>query len=441
MFKIISMDIQALYKLYQENPVISTDTRTIPEGSIFFALRGEKFNANTFAAQALAAGARYVVVDEANYAVGDRCILVDDVLSTLQQLANFHRQQLTIPVIGVTGTNGKTTTKELLYAVLSQKFKTYATKGNLNNHIGVPLTLLAIQDNMEVAIIEMGANHLGEIGFLCRIAEPTCGLITNVGKAHLEGFGSFEGVKKTKGELYDFLKKTDGLLFLQGDNTHLAEMEKQRGINQVIRYGFSSTNDIIGKLETANPLLTISWRIHQEGGAAPSIVQTNLTGSYNTENILAAIAVGLHFGLTKAEVNAGIQSYVPTNNRSQITKTATNVVIADYYNANASSMAAALDNIDVIEASKKAIILGDMFEMGEESFVEHQKVIAKAQAIGVDRLIFVGKAFYGQREASGEFYQTTEEALQALRSNPIAGCTILLKASRGMAFEKLMEVL
>ncbi|QBQ42828.1 UDP-N-acetylmuramoyl-tripeptide--D-alanyl-D-alanine ligase [Sphingobacterium psychroaquaticum] len=435
------MDIHALYKLYQENPVISTDTRTIPEGSIFFALRGEKFNANTFAAQALATGASYVVVDEANYVVDDRCILVDDVLSTLQQLANFHRQQLTIPVIGVTGTNGKTTTKELLYAVLSQKFKTYATKGNLNNHIGVPLTLLAIQDDVEVAIIEMGANHLGEIGFLCSIAEPTCGLITNVGKAHLEGFGSFEGVKKTKGELYDFLKRTDGLLFLQGDNEHLTEMEKQRGINHVVRYGFSSANDIIGKLETANPLLTISWRTHKEGEAALSIVKTNLTGSYNTENILAAVAVGLHFGLTKEEVNVGLESYTPTNNRSQITKTANNVVIADYYNANASSMAAALDNIAVIEASKKAIILGDMFEMGEESFVEHQKVIAKAQSIGVDRLIFVGKAFYEQREVADEFYQTTEEAIEAILRNPVSGCTILLKASRGMAFEKLMEVL
>lgn len=435
------MNIQELYQLYQQFPLVSTDTRNIQTDSIFFALKGDKFNANTFATAALAAGARYVVVDEPAYALADeRYILVEDVLSTLQALANYHRKQLSIPFVGITGTNGKTTTKELLNAVLSQGFKTYATKGNLNNHIGVPLTLLAIGSDIELAIIEMGANHPGEIAFLCDIAEPTHGLITNVGKAHLEGFGSFEGVRKTKGELYDYLKKTNGTLFLQGDNAWLVEMEAQRGIKEVVRYGFSVENAVIGKLVQADPLLSFSWyqQAHPERIAT---VNTHLVGAYNLENILAAVAVGLYFELTPTAINKGIEGYVPTNNRSQVTRTEKNIVVADYYNANASSMAAALDNMAVIAAAQKAIVLGDMFEMGDESFVEHQKVIEKALAIGVARLIFVGKAFYEQRNDQAEFYQTTAAAKDALLAKPIVGSTVLLKASRGMAFENLLEVL
>jgi len=435
------MNIQELYKLYQQYPVVSTDTRNIQPDSIFFALKGDKFNANTFATEALAAGARYVVLDDPLYAQADeRYILVDDALTALQQLANHHRKQLHIPFVGITGTNGKTTTKELLYAVLSQGFKTYATKGNLNNHIGVPLTLLAIGSDVEMAIIEMGANHQGEIAFLCAIAEPTHGLITNVGKAHLEGFGSFEGVRKTKGELYDYLKKTDGILFLQGDNTWLEEMEAQRGIDKVVRYGFSPNNALIGKLEQADPLLSFSW-FEKSKPTVLSTVHTHLVGSYNLENILAAVAVGLYFDLTPTAINEGIAGYVPTNNRSQVTRTEKNIVIADYYNANASSMAAALDNMAVIAAEQKVIVLGDMFEMGDESFLEHEKVIEKALAIGVERLIFVGKAFYEQRNDQAEFYETTEAAKVALLANPIAGSTVLLKGSRGMAFENLIGVL
>lgn len=435
------MNIQELYKLYQQYPVVSTDTRNIQTDSIFFALKGDKFNANAFAAEALAAGARYVVLDDPAYAQADeRYILVEDVLTTLQQLANHHRKQLHIPFVGITGTNGKTTTKELLNAVLSQGFKTYATKGNLNNHIGVPLTLLAIGSDVELAIIEMGANHQGEIAFLCALAEPTHGLITNVGKAHLEGFGSFEGVRKTKGELYDYLKKTDGILFLQGDNTWLAEMEAQRGIDKVVRYGFSPNNALIGKLEQADPLLSFSW-FEKSKPTVLSTVHTHLVGSYNLENILAAVAVGLYFELTPTAINEGIAGYVPTNNRSQVTRTEKNIVIADYYNANASSMAAALDNMAVIAAEQKVIVLGDMFEMGDESFVEHEKVIEKALAIGVERLIFVGKAFYEQRNDQAEFYDTTAAAKVALLANPIAGSTVLLKGSRGMAFENLIGVL
>lgn len=437
--KFLNMDIQSLYQIYKQYPNITTDTRKIEKDSIFFALKGANFNGNTFAEKALEMGAKYVVIDEETYRKGDAYILVDDVLKTLQQLANYHRHQLHIPIIGVTGTNGKTTTKELLYAVVSQKYKAYATKGNLNNHIGVPLTLLAIDDSIELAIIEMGANHLEEIAFLCGIAEPTHGLISNVGKAHLEGFGSFEGVKKTKGELYDWLQDHQGVLFLQADNPHLKEMASARKIADIITYGFSEGNDVIGKLLKANPLLQIEWQ--KKGAAESYVVDTQLTGSYNTENFLAAIAVGLHFGISSEAINRGIEGYTPTNNRSQIMKTAHNTLICDYYNANATSMAAALDNIRIIEADKKAIVLGDMFELGAESFEEHKKIVENVRAIPADRKIFVGKEFFAHRYEGGEFYETTAEAKQAISEKPITDATVLLKASRGMAFENLVDLL
>ncbi|MGJ1418555.1 UDP-N-acetylmuramoyl-tripeptide--D-alanyl-D-alanine ligase [Sphingobacterium spiritivorum] len=433
------MTIEALYDLYLQHPYVSTDTRNILPGSLFFALKGANFNGNSFADQALQTGASYVIIDEATYAKDGRYILVDDVLESLQKLANHHRKTLSIPVIGVTGTNGKTTTKELLHATLSQKFKTYATKGNLNNHIGVPLTLLSVDSTIQIAVIEMGANHLKEIAFLCAIAEPTHGLISNVGKAHLEGFGSFEGVKKTKGELYDYLQNHNGTLFLQADNPHLNEMAATRKISEVVTYGFAETNDVIGKLLKADPLLQIEWK--EKDKPDSYTVHTQLTGSYNTENFLAAIAVGLYFGVSAGQINTGIERYIPKNNRSQVTKTEHNTIIADYYNANASSMAAALDNIEVIDASRKVIILGDMFEMGDESDAEHEKVVQRAKSIGADRLIFVGKAFRKQAYLEAEFYETSEEAKQALIDRPVINSTILLKASRGMAFEHLMDVL
>ncbi|MCC2599897.1 UDP-N-acetylmuramoyl-tripeptide--D-alanyl-D-alanine ligase [Sphingobacterium sp. FBM7-1] len=434
-----SITTEQLYQLYKACSAISTDTRNIPPSSIFFALKGDRFNANTFAARALESGAKWAVVDDEAYATDERFILVDDVLTTLQALARYHRQQLDIPVIGITGTNGKTTTKELLHAVLSQRFRTYATPGNLNNHIGVPLSLLAIDDGIEVAVIEMGANHQEEIAFLCSITAPTHGLITNVGKAHLEGFGSFDGVKKAKGELYDFLKMHDGVLFLQGDNKYLREMEMQRGISKIVRYGFSPANDIVGRLEYANPLLCVSWKIRD--AEVYQTVETQLTGSYNTENILAAIAVGHFFGIDDVHINQGIVTYTPTNNRSQITKTGQNVVIADYYNANVSSMEAALANLEVIEAEHKVIVLGDMFELGDDAAKEHRYVVDKALAIDADRTIFVGEAFYAHQNTKAEFYETTDNAKEALREHPVVNSTILLKASRGMAFEKLMEIL
>ncbi|MFZ4863445.1 UDP-N-acetylmuramoyl-tripeptide--D-alanyl-D-alanine ligase [Sphingobacterium sp. Mn56C] len=431
------MQIEALYEIFLQHPVISTDTRSIKKDSLFFALKGDNFNGNAFAAQALANGAKYVVVDEEHMAVDDRYIYVNDVLTALQDLARFHRQQLNIPVVGITGTNGKTTSKELLYAVLSQRYKTFATQGNLNNHIGVPLTLLAIDSSIEIAIIEMGANHVGEIALLARIAQPTCGLITNVGKAHLEGFGSFDGVKRAKGELYDYLQDHKGTLFLQGDNPYLIEMFNQRSINKVLRYGFSEDNDIIGSLLIADPYLSISW--HQKDSATAYTVRTNLTGSYNIENFLAAIAVGLFFDIDPERINKGIAAYIPQNNRSQITHTSRNTVVADFYNANASSMAAALDNIRVLTADHKVVVLGDMFEMGDEAFIEHQRIIELATTIPLDRLIFVGREFFKQRSEKAEFYETTDDALIQLKD--INNAFILLKASRGMAFEKILEIL
>jgi len=433
------MNISALYSLYQKHPLISTDTRNIPQNSLFFALKGANFDGNSFADQALAAGASYVIIDNPAYHKGAQYICVADVLTCLQNLAQYHRQQLRIPLIGITGTNGKTTTKELLYAVLSQKFKTFATKGNLNNHIGVPLSLLAIDEHVEIAIIEMGANHIGEIEQLSRIALPTHGLISNVGKAHLEGFGSFEGVKKAKGELYDFLAQQEGTLFLQADNPYLVEMAATRNFTAIQRYGFSEQNDIIGHLVQASPLLEIAWKQKNQG--IEYRVKTNLTGSYNTENFLAAIAVGDYFGLSAAAINQGIADYIPTNNRSQITQTARNTVICDYYNANASSMQAALDNIQIIHAGYKVAILGDMFELGAESAVEHKRIVYLASKTGVDRLIFIGQAFYQQKNEAAEFYKNTTDFIQLIEQDKLQGATILLKGSRGMAFEKILPYL
>lgn len=431
------MQLEKLYAIYKQYPTISTDTRNVTKDSIFFALKGANFNGNSFADQALESGAAYVVIDEESAKKGDNYILVDDVLSTLQELAQYHRKQLDIPIIGITGTNGKTTSKELLFAVLSQSFKAFATKGNLNNHVGVPLSLLSIDDTYEIAIIEMGANHVGEIAFLSNIAQPTHGLITNVGKAHLEGFGSFEGVMQAKGELYDYLQDHQGVLFLQGDNPYLVKMAEQRSFIEIIHYGFSDFNEVIGKLIIANPYLSISWTEKEKKNMFE--VQTNLTGSYNTENFLAAIAVGLRFGMLAEDINRGISNYVPQNNRSQITKTEKNTIVADFYNANASSMSAALDNMDVLSVDNKVVILGDMFEMGDEAYEEHKRIINKASRLHLVRLIFVGKEFYKQKSSVGEFYETTDEAKAAVSS--IENCFVLLKASRGMAFENLLVVL
>ena len=433
------MKIETLYSVYLQHPLISTDTRKITEGSLFFALKGEHFNGNKFASEALEAGAAYAVIDEAEYQKGDRFLLVDDVLSALQNLARYHRQQLTIPFIAITGTNGKTTTKELLNSVLSQKYVTYATIGNLNNHIGVPLSLLSVTSETEIAIIEMGANHQKEIAFLCSLAQPTHGLINNVGKAHLEGFGGFEGVKKGKGELYDYLKKTNGIAFINKDNDFLMEMMRERELQNPVFYGKADDCFVRGNLVENNPFLLVDW----SDGTETQRVKSNLTGTYNFENLMAATAIGKYFGLTNAEINTGIEIYKPTNNRSQITQTATNTLICDYYNANPSSMAVALDSFSGLDAENKVMILGDMFELGEESSAEHKILFERALRVTASKRIFIGNELYALAHTSSGnyFFRSTEEAYELLRTEPIRGATILLKGSRGMKLEKLVELL
>lgn len=435
---------EQLYQHYLQHPVISTDTRKIPTGSIFFALKGEKFDANTFAQQAIEAGAAFAVIDNPDYKFNDQCLLVADVLTALQDLARHHRRQLTIPVIGLTGTNGKTTTKELINAVLSQHFTTLATQGNLNNHIGVPLTILSINASHQMAVIEMGANHIKEIALLCSIAQPTHGLITNVGKAHLEGFGSVEGVKIAKGELYDWLAP-NGVAFINGGNPILTEMaEKRKFVVPPVFYGDAIDDLVSGEITENAPLLSLQWTNNSSGESYN--VKTQLTGAYNLDNILAAISMGVYFKLSPQEINAGIEGYQPKNNRSQIVKTATNTLICDYYNANPSSMMVAIDNIGKITADRKVLILGDMFEMGAEAATEHAAVMQKALDTPVDERIFIGHEFEKTYLAMNHqppaiAYATAEDAIAGLKANPIKNSTILIKGSRGMALERLVELL
>ncbi|MEJ6981143.1 UDP-N-acetylmuramoyl-tripeptide--D-alanyl-D-alanine ligase [Pedobacter sp. P351] len=430
------MRIEDLYSIYLQHPEICTDTRKISTGCLFFALKGDNFDGNQFAEQALQDGAAFVVIDDPVYNTSGSTLLVDDALTALQQLAAYHRKQLKIPVIGITGTNGKTTTKELIKSVLSVKYNTYATPGNLNNHIGVPLTLLAIDNNIEIAIIEMGANHQKEIEALCKIAQPAFGLITNVGKGHLEGFGGFEGVKKGKGELYDFLKETGGLVFLNQSNSYLAEMVTERNVKNLSYYNTKETSGLKGELVENDPFLVIDWSY----GNHVLRVKTNLTGPYNLENILAAIAIGKHFNLSDKEINQGIASYTPGNNRSQITKTTLNTLICDYYNANPSSMIAALDNFSDLDADNKIVILGDMFELGKESLEEHKQIVEKAKGIHSHEQIFIGENFFENKTAGSKFFKTTDEAVEYLKAYPIKHATILIKGSRGMRMEKLREI-
>jgi UDP-N-acetylmuramoyl-tripeptide--D-alanyl-D-alanine ligase len=432
------ISIASLYQHYLNHPVICTDTRSIAAGCLFFALKGDNFDANTFTEKALASGAAYAIIDNAAYRINERCILVTDVLSTLQELAKHHRSQINIPVIGLTGSNGKTTTKELINAVLSQKYKTFATKGNLNNHIGVPLSILSLTSDIEIAVIEMGANHQKEIELLCNISQPTHGLITNVGMAHLDGFGGFEGVKKGKAELYTYLKQHQGTAFVYRDSAHLLEMSNSAGLDKTIYYGAENTNTIFGNLLKTDPYIEVSW-----GKEAVSYQTTaNLTGAYNFENILAAICVGDFFNVSPDQINNGLSGYVPKNNRSQITKTENNTVICDFYNANPSSMSAALNNINLLSAPQKTVIIGDMFELGAESAEQHQLIAKQAAELNVDTLVFIGKAFYTLKDKhKGHFFANPVDAAEFLKVNPIKSHLVLLKGSRGMALEQLLPLL
>lgn len=435
------MTTQELYNIYIQHPIICTDTRKIIPGSLFFALKGDSFDANTFAAQAIDAGAAYAVIDNPAYQKGDQFILVDDVLAALQDLARHHRRLLNIPVVGLTGTNGKTTTKELINAVLSQRFNTLATQGNLNNHIGVPLTVLNVTAQHEAAVIEMGANHIGEIALLSSISQPSHGLITNVGKAHLEGFGSVEGVKIAKGELYDFLSANGGITFINSDNPILMGMQSARKFKSPPVFYGDALDDLVSAEITENaPFLSLRWTNNTSGESYN--LKTHLTGAYNLDNILAAICIGVHFRLSAKEINRGIENYQPTNNRSQVVKTATNTLICDYYNANPSSMAVAIENVGKLTAEHKALVLGDMFELGEEAAAEHAAIVEKALITPVERRIFIGREFFKLKEASqdAEYYETRDDAETALKLQPISDSTVLIKGSRGMALEKLLQL-
>lgn len=426
-----------LYEIYKQHPTISTDTRIIAKDSIFFALKGANFNGNTFAGKALELGAAYVVVDEKEFQLNDKCILVNDVLTALQELANHHRKQLNIPIIGITGSNGKTTSKELLYAVLSRKYKTLATKGNLNNHIGVPLTLLSITNDVEIAIIEMGANHQHEIEFLCNIAQPEFGLVCNVGKAHLEGMGGYEGVKKTKKELYDHLRLNNGIAFVNSDDINLIEMSA--GVEKKEYFGSQTNARVCGRILNSDPFLSIEIKL--KGITEFSKINSHLVGDYNLNNILGAICIGDYFDVQMSEMIAGIESYEPSNNRSQAVKMGSNNVIMDAYNANPSSMSAAVLNFSKVHAENKMLILGDMFEMGEESMREHLTMIELVHQLKFTNVLFVGKDFSASKKYEFNFFETTEEAKSFLENNKPKNSTILVKGSRGMKLETLTEEL
>lgn len=430
--------IEQLYEIYQKHPIVCTDTRAITKDCLFFALKGENFDANTFAEQALADGAAFAIVDNQEFAKNDRYVLVDDVLTALQDLAKHHRKQLDIPVIGLTGSNGKTTTKELIRAVLAEQFKTFATKGNLNNHIGVPLSILSMQSDVEIAVIEMGANHQKEIELLCEIAQPTHGLITNVGMAHLDGFGGFEGVKKGKAELFAYLKTHHGFAFINRNNPYLLEMSSKADLSKIIYYGTAKENAISGKLKHSDPLIEFEWANH----SATYQAKANLTGTYNFENILAAICIGNFFEISAEKINTGLANYFPTNNRSQLTKTESNTVICDFYNANPSSMTAALNNLKALNATYKTAIIGDMFELGPEAADQHYLVAKLALENQIDSVIFIGKNFYQfKSQFEGAFFENPEEAKAYLHTNPIKESLVLLKGSRGMALEQLLPLL
>ncbi len=426
------MEIEELYNRFTECNGLTTDSRHCPEGSMFLALKGETFNGNAFAAQSLAQGCRYAVVDEPQYASPEnpRIILVDNCLDTLQKLANYHRRRLGTRMIGVTGTNGKTTTKELIATVLGEKFKVLYTQGNFNNHIGVPLTLLRLKPEHEMAVIEMGANHPGEIKTLVHIAEPDYGIITNVGKAHLQGFGSFEGVIRTKGELYDFLReKENSTIFIQNENPYLNKIAA--GLT-CVRYGQAPGLDVTGKVVACSPFLHFSWTA--EGTSHE--VQTHLIGSYNLDNALAAVTIGRYFGVEDAKICHALSSYVPQNNRSQLVHTASNTLIVDAYNANPTSMMAALENFRQMEAAHKVAILGDMKELGEGSHEEHQKVVDFLKECGFERVMLVGPEF-GGTASSFEHYKDVKEVEALLAAHPLQGCCILVKGSNSMKLSEL----
>lgn len=453
------MEIISIYNKFKECGVVTTDTRTLKGGEMFFALMGENFDGNEYAQKALELGARYAVVNKTSAAASSddpRLVKVDDTLKTLQDLARWHRSMTIVDgkpltVIALTGTNGKTTTKELIREVLSVKYRVTATEGNLNNSIGVPLTLLKINQDTQLAVVEMGASHPGDIKELVDIALPNYGLITNVGKAHLLGFGSFEGVKKTKGELYDYLRRTSDKVFINADNPHLCQMASERNLQSdperpyslLIPYGLEYQGASVLPSSAEEPFLRISVPVTPGTAEGSLLIRTNLVGSYNADNVMAAIAVGTQFGVSLEDAVRAIEAYVPSNNRSQMTRTEHNTLILDAYNANPTSMAAALENFSNVSADCRIAMLGDMLELGEDSAAEHKAVIESALSRGFCKVFFVGKEFASVSVASDNamFFQTSDELADYLKANPVHGATILIKGSRGTRMEKVIPVL
>lgn len=428
--------MEKLYSYFLDSTGVCTDSRNIFEGCMFIALKGPSFNGNTFAHNAILSGAKFAIVDEVEFEdVNNNIFLVDNGLKFLQDLANYHRRKFSIPVIGITGSNGKTTSKELIATVLSKKYIVLSTKGNLNNHIGVPLTLLQLTKVHEIAVVEMGANHFGDIKELADIAEPTHGIITNIGKAHLEGFKNFEGVLKTKKELYDSVEKSKGLIVYNADDTILVDNLPPK--TSLLSYG-TGNNEIKGTLQKLTPFVELNWS-HADY-ISPNIL-TNLVGEYNFYNFLAAISFGCLFEVDFEQINDAISNYEPTNKRSQVTKTASNTLILDCYNANPTSMKSALESFAKIEHDAKYFVIGDMLELGEESFSEHQSIVNLVEDLKI-KGITVGKEFSVFQSANIDFhFSTSKELIDFLQKNQISNKLILLKGSRGIGLEVLEEYL
>lgn len=426
------MNIEKLYSIYLEHSTITTDSRNVPNGSLFFALKGGNFDGNKYAKSALEKGAKFTIVDDPKVAISEQYILVKDVLTALQDLARHHRQQFDIPVIAITGSNGKTTTKEILLRICETTFRTHATKGNFNNHIGVPLTLLSMPLDTEVALIEMGDNHVGEVADLCKIALPNQGFVTNIGKDHIEGFGSFEQNVRAKSEIFDYLILNNGIIYINSTDEILLNMSKR--MKSPIYYGQEYDYANLTFVEV-NPFIVYQDRDENK-------ITTQLFGAYNFENILTAFCVGKKLGIAPENMNNAIASYKPSNNRSEIAKTAKNTLILDAYNANPSSVEVAIENLDKIESSiPKALILGDMYELGEISKKEHLNIVSIAKKQEFDINIFIGERYFEHKNDNAIFFETKEDCIQYLIDNPITNHLVLIKGSRSMGLEILKNSL
>ncbi len=430
MHKTFTLTIPELYKLYLQHSSVQTDTRKLQQGDIYFALKGDNFNGNLFASQALELGAAYSIIDEEIDTSNNRLIKVGNVLETLQLLAKYHREQFNIPFIAITGSNGKTTTKELIHVVLSSTYRTYTTIGNLNNHIGVPLTILKIKSDAEMAMIEMGANHQKEIEGYCKISQPTHGIISNVGKAHLEGFGGIEGVKKGKGELYDFIRSHNGVAFAFDDYDYLHEMSN--GIKEIIWYG-TQNGSVVGHTKTAEPFLEVVIN----KGTSFNTIKTNLVGDYNLPNILCAVAIGKYFTVPDEKIKSSIEDYIPSNSRSQLMEAGTNKIILDAYNANPSSMKVAIENFANIHAENRVLILGGMMELGKASIDEHKRLLALIQQYNFNKVILVGGDFEESHQLY-DYFKTSEAAAEYIKQQDFQQTYFLIKGSRSMQMEKVL---